>query len=379
MIRRGEVHDAVRKASEDIPRYLFRMFHPRSANGTSLNTAERITPYAFKDQEGPASIFDIGENDLLVAIEGHITGHEVKTPFSSWSDSLASVLLIAHLTPDSHIAIIDTTALQNYIDWCGSVHMTKLPRCCQAYEYHVFGEVSGPAYQAVPYKHFKPLVNRQAVGAVSSDPIGRDLPNVIDNRKLDEIINVAKLYNENFAVVMAAHLVSTGAPVSNGNVLERLIDELPIPADLIDRPATLEQGREAMRLVEMAQRAVSSAEELPERPLATNWEKASPTLQALIKRKAHRQYTAAKAEGGRGKTDDKAMTEKGAQEDVEMQDYPMAADTQRDEGHPAGEGSTARSSASESRNGKYRGMRREVQDLGIDMIGAEEHNKQLDL
>lgn len=69
------IYEAIKKASEHRPRYLFRAWSPESGGNKELNTTSKITPRAFFEGQGPEHISDVPTNTLVKSIVAHLTGN----------------------------------------------------------------------------------------------------------------------------------------------------------------------------------------------------------------------------------------------------------------------------------------------------------------
>ncbi|KAK4888796.1 hypothetical protein LTR27_012327 [Elasticomyces elasticus] len=142
--------------TEPLPRYLFRAWSNTPDRNPLLNTVKAITPYAFLDGDGPASINQIPPDELVTIWQGHLVGWEVNSVFSSWSHSLACIAGIAtrHIElggESPHISVIDTTKLarHNFVAHTAAPALQEAGLSGHCTEFLVFGIVSGDAHYAV--------------------------------------------------------------------------------------------------------------------------------------------------------------------------------------------------------------------------------------
>ncbi|KAI5373287.1 hypothetical protein J4E82_008044 [Alternaria postmessia] len=121
----------------NVPRFLFRMFHwqSRGGPGLAINNATEIVPRGFMNGDKGSSVY------------------EVLTEFSSWAASLHAVLCYARDTRadwNPHVAVIDRTRLE------GEVLVWWVPDLLGAkkgdVEYLAHGCIRGRGYTAVPFE-----------------------------------------------------------------------------------------------------------------------------------------------------------------------------------------------------------------------------------
>lgn len=164
----------LREASDTIPRYLFRMWHPGSGGNPKLNTTDAITPHVFlqrPDHDLPV-VYDMTAEQFRDNTTKHLCGDRtVLSEFSSWSASTRFVLHYATTQRDSaYVAVIDTARFQK-----GTVNATfHVPalkpifgshKSCQAFnggrgfdygkhdwEYLVHGVIKSRHYKAVSFR-----------------------------------------------------------------------------------------------------------------------------------------------------------------------------------------------------------------------------------
>ncbi|KAK4561648.1 hypothetical protein LTR86_004327 [Recurvomyces mirabilis] len=163
----GDLHQLLREAAKDTPRFLFRKSTSTSGGDARLNTVDKITPRALLDlEDGLQSIDDFREDKLVALWNLHYRGKDVDTPFSSWSASQKYVLsmasdvtgfasMAAHAVGPPHdalISVLDTTKLgaKHLAVWT-SHPLVKARRDLEGRdnEFLVFGVVQGAAHSAV--------------------------------------------------------------------------------------------------------------------------------------------------------------------------------------------------------------------------------------
>ncbi|CAD0029678.1 unnamed protein product [Aureobasidium pullulans] len=162
-----ELWGAIRNASnfKNIPRYLFRVWSPRSGGDSSLNTTFSVTPHAFAPNynTGHNSIFEMETKWFIKNLIGHFCARPIPSEFSSWTASPVFALRVAYNAAEQrkernvHIAIVDTERLKNtvlsvpltwpifrahapeHVEFVRSIH----------FEYLIHGVVQGEAYKAI--------------------------------------------------------------------------------------------------------------------------------------------------------------------------------------------------------------------------------------
>lgn len=156
----------VRVQSENarLPRIVFRYWSDTSGGFHGLNTTDAITPGAYSvhnRSEHPSSYFYHLDANYVRRIANVHIGYssEEHTIFSSWSQSLSTVLGMSHEQPNSHISILDLTLLDKSNVVLHTEQMVRLRLSDISYpdELLAFGVISGPAYQAVLRSDFDRL------------------------------------------------------------------------------------------------------------------------------------------------------------------------------------------------------------------------------
>lgn len=231
----GSLHEAIRRARQEVPRYLFRAWHPGSGGDARLNTETHVTPRAFFGNDGSDTIFDVDESDLARIIQAHLHGGRVRTLFSSWTPDLSfAVGFAADFAAGAHVAVIDTTKLpaRNATYCSGSPHLTEFGFLGTEDEYLVFGVVSGPAYQAVPVECFLdgagvPLRSFTHQHALTAGDV--------EQEKNQEVVRIGRCFNERFGLVIVVYLLSVHVDIStNEGWLDKLTKEFVIPSDIAE-------------------------------------------------------------------------------------------------------------------------------------------------
>lgn len=232
------IYEAIKKAGEHRPRYLFRYWSPESGSDSRLNTTTEITPHAFQqNDEGFKSIFEVPERDLADSIASHLRG--LKTPLSyvsSWSASLPFVLARSALSTirrikGVHIAIVDTQKLEdnNNVHWCASEHLKPyMNKTLYPHEYHILGTVSGSGYQAVPIETFRGLPGMQEmlVSRIKES----------EAETLEKAIRIGKSFKPALGLVVAAHVIAMRYPAMPDMevALDRLLESFEVWPEMID-------------------------------------------------------------------------------------------------------------------------------------------------
>ncbi|KAG9513587.1 hypothetical protein KCV07_g8646, partial [Aureobasidium melanogenum] len=156
----------LQETTKHVPRYLFRMWHPKSGGNANLNTTERITPLAFLKGKGHKSVYDMSVKDFVDNTTQHLhTKNNFVTEFSSWSASPRFVFHYATSRRETAcIAIIDTQGLQMdngnamfHVPALQSIFGHPAARRGSSYEmynweYLVHGVVEGEHYKAVSFR-----------------------------------------------------------------------------------------------------------------------------------------------------------------------------------------------------------------------------------
>ncbi|KAF7672903.1 hypothetical protein GT037_008854 [Alternaria burnsii] len=140
----------------NVPRFLFRMFHWQSGGGPSvaINNATEIVPRGFMNGNKGSSVYGKTEKEMYKMVKDHFDDNkEVLTEFSSWAASLHAVLCFARDTCagwNPHVAVIDRTRLE------GEVLVWWVPDLLGAkqgdIEYLAHGCIRGRGYTAVPFE-----------------------------------------------------------------------------------------------------------------------------------------------------------------------------------------------------------------------------------
>ncbi|CAN9457568.1 unnamed protein product, partial [Alternaria alternata] len=140
----------------NVPRFLFRMFHwqSRGGPGLAINNATEIVPRGFMNGDKGSSVYGKTEKEMCKMVNDHFDDNkEVLTEFSSWAASLHAVLCYARDTRadwNPHVAVIDRTRLE------GEVLVWWVPDLLGAkkgdVEYLAHGCIRGRGYTAVPFE-----------------------------------------------------------------------------------------------------------------------------------------------------------------------------------------------------------------------------------
>lgn len=221
----------VEAAMNRLPRFLFRMYHATSGGYASLNTPTAITPLAFSVHNKaphPSSFYKLKPSNIASIADMHMRGGSSKrTIFSSWSQSLSTVIGMGGHDPNRHLCIWDTAQLDDSVI---VLHTEQLPSLLgrpglisYPYELLAYGVVRGPAFQAVPASKLRAItVNFNAV-SLSSSSLAFNFSLLTD------------IYASDLQLAMAAHCFAlSSTSVKEREARDRLIlklSELPIPAD----------------------------------------------------------------------------------------------------------------------------------------------------
>lgn len=109
------IYDAIHKASQAVPRYLFRAWSPEPGDNEKLNTMSEVTSHALL--EGPKQVSDVPAKTLADSLVAHLSrALEPTANIPSWSASLPFVLgraltLVQRTPATAHVAIVDTRKL----------------------------------------------------------------------------------------------------------------------------------------------------------------------------------------------------------------------------------------------------------------------------
>ena len=369
---KGSVYEAIRQASQHVPRYLFRAWCPASGGDSELNTETHVIPSAFKTGYAPGSIFDVDEETLRDTIFLHIGGGAFKTFFSSWSPMLSFALSLAMRSgPEAHIAVVDTTKLsaRNHVYWTASRHLTDAGIMGMPEEYHIFGGVSGPGYQALPLANFIDKSDWQpTIAALSTvpDPFRRLLVMRGSAQEgIQEAVRVGQYFNSKFGLVMAVYLLAMRGQDPNERALDALLEAFVVPSDVAD-------GLQDDGIRNLVKRAEGSTI-APDMGFAEMM-RANATFRWLAERRV---------EGERQGFDSVSNSQEKqaapvSDQDTSMQDEQPSPDRDEDIAKPQRTAVKMVGGGWEERGERNSGeVPKEVRDLEIDMLGEEEHNEQL--
>ncbi|KAK5117880.1 hypothetical protein LTR85_008654 [Meristemomyces frigidus] len=231
--------------SQKTPRFLFRVWTSFSGGprGSKLNTVEEIMPLAFLESgtsvnNAPASIYDMSQQQTKKMLADHlryIIDSPIPTAFSSSSQSLPFVLDHAKdytVARDNncHIGIIDTTRLdeKNVVLYAPTLNMIYVDNVSlPEHEYLVFGKISGPAYQAVPYRN------------MLENGLSKLYTSHVSDLKSDLAVaqKLANDFRPDFALAVAAHLMTaTRRDVDELREVVEALSELPIQEAWLGSP-----------------------------------------------------------------------------------------------------------------------------------------------
>lgn len=202
------LHEAIRQARHEVPRYLFRAWHSGSGGDARLNTEAHVTPSAFLGKGESYTIFEVDEPELARSINLHLQNRPMKTFFSSWTPSLSMAIgMAATFAAGAHVAVIDTTLLpeRNVVYCTGSQRLKGFGFLGIPGEYHVFGVVSVAAYQAVPAEGFS---DELGAPTVRMSPLYELSVKNAEEERVKMAIRAGRLFNESFALVIAVYLLN---------------------------------------------------------------------------------------------------------------------------------------------------------------------------
>ncbi|KAK5686900.1 hypothetical protein LTS10_001035 [Elasticomyces elasticus] len=202
----SSIHKALREVADKTPRYLFRAWTPISGGNARLNTQDAITPHAFLDEPGPASIDEVAPYTLLSLWNGHYGGSRVLSVFSSWSHQTLTVFGKV----GGHLSVIDTKGLAPYnvVAFTADHRLTRLGLIGGPHEYLIFGVVSGTCLRAVDIKHFRG--DPRSITTILDDPGRyRAKVEVFDSGgELDAVMRKAEVIGGSFGLAVACHLLA---------------------------------------------------------------------------------------------------------------------------------------------------------------------------
>ncbi|KAB2104388.1 hypothetical protein AG0111_0g7903 [Alternaria gaisen] len=211
----------------NVPRFLFRMFHWQGGGGPGLaiNNATEIVPRGFMNGNKGSSVYGKTEKEMYKMAKDHFDDNkEVLTEFSSWAASLHAVLCYARDTRaewNPHVAVIDRTRLE------GEVLVWWVPDLLGAkqgdIEYLAHGCIWGRGYTAVPFEQLVtnglynlfPELEAWKKNRTNGMPFGRKLrkrmfdrapPVVISTEDIATAKKIGILFGELALPVMAALL-----------------------------------------------------------------------------------------------------------------------------------------------------------------------------
>lgn len=236
----SDLYDRVEEARSTNPRFLFRYWCKHSGGNARLNTTDAITPSFHATHRGRKNFYKIPPDRLSAWAQHHVTyTHGLRTTFSSWSQTLNTVLCMAQHSPDpasTHISVLDTEMLgpMNPI-----LHTGDFDRVLQtgsvwqfSNEYLIFGVVRGDAYKAVPYSDFTAAVTSIDVNLVDGWPEVS-----LTGLTIESLKALAQRYGEKLELIIAAGLsrMSVGHSWTREDLLSMLCT-LNFPADWRDDP-----------------------------------------------------------------------------------------------------------------------------------------------
>lgn len=336
------IYEDIRKASQSVPRYLFRAWCSFSGGNAELNTVEQITPNAFYKRTAPDSIFNIAPQMFDQSIAGHLGGGPTRSYFSSWSDSIAFVMSVAVGTPNAHVAVVDTTRLpaRNNIHWCGDRSLPRLGGLFQyPEEYQIFGVISGEAYKAVPCQPLLQSLGEDMEAFLSYAGVPMAFP-------IEGIVEWAKLYGKDYELIVAVFVISINKNISQDTkILDTLKAELHIPENLFQNPAILESASKNY----------------------FGWTESDRALEAL------QVLTDRAASGQSGRVVEEKEEGEPAATSLTADDEPEVV---ADKGPARGTAATS-ATAPAKHVPKSARMTREQHALYIDMVGYQDHNKEI--
>ncbi|KAK5743090.1 hypothetical protein LTR17_002850 [Elasticomyces elasticus] len=227
--------------TEPLPRYLFRAWSNTSGGNPLLNTVDAITPHAFLDGGGPASIDQIQPDELVTIWQRHLVGLEVESVFSPWSHSLAYVAGIASSNIEyggegAHISVIDTTRLarHNFVAHTAAPALKEAGLSGHSMEFLLFGIVFGDAHHAVSVADLAmaglPLAEihlpEYVVGATTLTP----RPDIAVARK------TSQLFGPQFELAVACFILGVRSldETSRSNVVAELANSYNVPIQWLE-------------------------------------------------------------------------------------------------------------------------------------------------
>lgn len=238
----SDLYDRVEEARSTNPRFLFRYWCKHSGGNARLNTTDAITPSFHATHRGRKNFYKIPPDRLSSWAQHHVTYTiGLRTAFSSWSQTLNTVLCMAAHSPDpasTYISILDTEMLDpmNPILHTGDFDRVLQTGSVREFrnEYLIFGIVRGDAYKAVPYSDFT-----TAVTSINVNPVGGWGVNEISltGLTMESLKTLAQRYGEKLELIIAAGLsrMSTGHSWTREDLLSMLCT-LNFPDDWRDDP-----------------------------------------------------------------------------------------------------------------------------------------------
>ncbi|KAF2805439.1 uncharacterized protein BDZ99DRAFT_539771 [Mytilinidion resinicola] len=148
-----------RLRTNNIPRYLFRIWSPASGGGEAgLNSIDQVCSHAFNRGLGHQNIYDMTFEELVQMARFHYRGIEAfdrlgspvpPTEFSSWAASLKAAFAYVRLTRDTYLAMIDTKVLGDGVKVWHVPHLLEDLAEAGDHEYLAHGIIRGAGYKAV--------------------------------------------------------------------------------------------------------------------------------------------------------------------------------------------------------------------------------------
>lgn len=160
------------------PRFLFRGFNAESGGGyKGLNSQHRICPHAFLDQDDVPAMSTYDFQDLRRLINGHLEGHTIQSPFSSWSGDFQTALGFAAgsgavpSAEKAHIVILDAEqyCMQHKVHHVTALVKADLASYDYPHEYLIYGPVSGSDYQCISLKSLTRIHRLYSVGSFADE------------------------------------------------------------------------------------------------------------------------------------------------------------------------------------------------------------------
>ena len=397
----ADLRNDINIVAQHTPRFLFWAWHAHSGGRVGLNTTSAITPLAFYQNHGPATMHDLPQDILSAMASGHFSGNRISTCFSSWSQSLAFVLSVAAYLGkgEPYVSIIDTTKLppHNKVLWTAGMQEVAPGFAGGSHEYLAFGVIEGEAHKAVGYqnmvKHelakvcrastlspgltgvgsgtFPPAMSSGGVTATSSAAAP---PKVTENRILQTTLELGDLFGEQFKLPVAAYLLSFQK--DDGNDPARYVKELlssgvGVPDDWRTDRITMEEGYAHTGQLHETDQAIGLLRNLVKETYGDSGDPSSIEGQDAVSEQQDVAMSEAEAEPSPSSSQTEGAEAEACAQPADSSPPPAAP---RQAGPQHEHDTRSKPKASLEFNDH---ISREVNNLYINVVGAEEHKEEL--